>query len=243
MNSHIAPASTGVSTPSVVIPASADRADDHPARRQRARAVAVGPDPGQRRGDQHPDRHRRELDAGRDRVVALDALEVEDEHEQQREARQAVDERRRGRGREHAVLEDRRGRASARGWRRSISTKSGSSTTPTTSPAIVSGSSQPSSPAARDAVDEAGEADHERDRAQEVEAAHACRARTSSRRIERGPERAERRANGTLNQNTQCQEIVDERAAEHRPDHEADARRPSCWCPSRGRAARAGTRR
>ena len=44
---------------------------------------------------------------GRDRVLALDALEVEDEQEQQREAREAVDERRAGGGREQPVLEDR----------------------------------------------------------------------------------------------------------------------------------------
>src|SRR3954466_15676593 len=48
-----------------------------------ARAVAVGPDAGQRRGDEHAERHGRELDARGDRIVALGALEVEDEHEEQ----------------------------------------------------------------------------------------------------------------------------------------------------------------
>ena len=43
---------------------------------------------------------------GGDRVVALHALEVEDEDEHQREAREAVDERRGGRGGEEPVLED-----------------------------------------------------------------------------------------------------------------------------------------
>ena len=52
-------ASTASRTCSVVMPASADRADDHAERGQRARAVAVGPPAGERRGDQHADRHRR----------------------------------------------------------------------------------------------------------------------------------------------------------------------------------------
>ena len=107
MNSHSAARSRPCRRCSVVIAASASAVTSMPQRGQRARAAAVGPDPGQRRGDQHPDRHRRELDARDDRVVALDALEVEDEHEHQREARQAVDERRRGGGREQPVLEDR----------------------------------------------------------------------------------------------------------------------------------------
>ncbi len=81
--------------------------DQHSQRRERTRAVAVGPDPRQRRGDQHPDRHRGELDAGRDRIVALGALEVEDEDEQQRKAREPVDERGPGCRGEEPVAEDR----------------------------------------------------------------------------------------------------------------------------------------
>ena len=73
-------------------PREGDGRDQHPEGGERARAAAVGPDPRQRRGDQHPDRHRRELDPGGDRVVALDALEVEDEDEEQGEAGEAVDE-------------------------------------------------------------------------------------------------------------------------------------------------------
>src|SRR5204863_344505 len=73
---------------------------------ERAGAVGVGPPAGDRRGDEHPERERRELDARGDRVVALRALEVEDEHEHQREARKAVDERGRGGRGEEAVLED-----------------------------------------------------------------------------------------------------------------------------------------
>jgi len=54
--------------------------------------VAVGVDAGDRRGDQHAERERDQLDPGRDRRVALRALEVEDEQEHQREAREAVEE-------------------------------------------------------------------------------------------------------------------------------------------------------
>ena len=62
--------------------------------------------PGERRGDEHADRHRRELEAGHDRRRALRPLEVEDEEEHQREAREAVQERRGGRGGEEAVVEE-----------------------------------------------------------------------------------------------------------------------------------------
>ena len=62
---------------------------------------------GERRGDEHPDRHRRQLDPGGDRVVALGALVVEDEDEHQREAGEAVDEGGAGRGGEEPVAEDR----------------------------------------------------------------------------------------------------------------------------------------
>ena len=43
-NSHSADQKYGVCTPSIVIPASATARDDHPRRRQRARAAPVGPD-------------------------------------------------------------------------------------------------------------------------------------------------------------------------------------------------------
>ena len=181
---------------------------------------------------EHPDRHRRELDAGGDRVVALRALEVEDEDEQQREAREAVDERGAGGGGEQPVLEDRQvehRRAAAvldqheqrqqHDARRSR-------------PPITTGSSQPEMPPLRDAEHEPGEAGDER---------RACRARSSPRSVSRlrqlaqdaASPRARRRApSGTLNQKTQCQEIDDQRAAEHRPDARARPRRPSCSCPS-----------
>ena len=80
-----------------------------------ARAVAVGGDPGERRGDEHPDGERRELEAGHDRRLALRPLEVEDEEEHQGEAREAVEEGGGGGRGEEPVVEERRGRASASG--------------------------------------------------------------------------------------------------------------------------------
>ena len=52
---------------------------------------------------EHAERERDQLDAGLDRRVALGALEVEDEQEHQREAREAVDERGGAGGCEQAV--------------------------------------------------------------------------------------------------------------------------------------------
>jgi hypothetical protein len=124
----------------------ADGADEHADRGERARAVAVGVDAGERRGDQHPERQRDELDARRDRRVALGALVVEDEQEHQREAGQAVDERRGAGGGEQAVLERSSGRASARVSDARSATHSGSSTAAATSPAITIVSFQPLSP-------------------------------------------------------------------------------------------------
>ena len=144
---------------------------------------------------------------GRDRVVALDALEVEDEHEQQREARQAVDERRRGRGREQAVLEDRevehRRACAALDQRRTAAAARRAATRPP----IVSGSFQPSRPAARDAEHEPGEPDDERQHVpggRSRARGRAWPARAGSSHAQSEPSSA----NGTLNQNTQCQEIA-----------------------------------
>ena len=58
-------------------------------------------------------------------------------------------------------------------WCFSISTKSGSSTTPATIPPIVSGSAQPFRPAAREPEHEPGQAGHEHQHAGDVVAADA----------------------------------------------------------------------
>ena len=140
----------------------ADGAHEHPDRGQRARAVPVGVDAGDRRGDQHAQRERYQLDARVDRRVALGALVVEDEQEHQREARQAVDERGGAGGGEQAVAED----LQVEHRRRA----SGARSAPTAAaaprrrarPAITIAVVPAAEPAARDAEHEAGEADHER---------------------------------------------------------------------------------
>ena len=81
--------------------------DDHPERREAARAAPVGDQAGERRRDEHPDRERRELEAGHDRRLSLRPLEIEDEEEHQGEAREPVDECGRGRSAEQPVLEER----------------------------------------------------------------------------------------------------------------------------------------
>ena len=157
---------------------------------------------------------------GRDRVLALDALEVEDEQEQQREAREPVDERRAGGGGEQPVLEDRQVE-----HRRPVV-------------ALDQHEDRQQHDADHDPADRQRVAPAvQARRARARRRARSARPRTtstpgmskprtrsglaSSRRIE--PAHSEpSSANGTLNQNTQCQEMRDERAAEHRPDHEAD---------------------
>ena len=71
-----------------------------------------------------------------------------------------------------------------------------------------SGSFQPEMPAARDAEHEAGEADDEREPCRAGRGRATSSAAPSSRRTSARPERAERAPSGTLNQNTQCQEIA-----------------------------------
>ena len=66
--------------------------DDACPRGEPARAVAVGVAARERRGDEHAERERRQLEPGGDRRVALRALEVEDEDEQQPKAHEAVEE-------------------------------------------------------------------------------------------------------------------------------------------------------
>ena len=204
-----------------------------------ARAPAVRPDPGQRRGDQHPDRHRRELDPGEDRVVALDALEVEDEHEQQREAREAVDERGRRRGREQPVAEDRqvehrRAAAAARSARRAAAARR-----PAIRPAITSGVGPARDAALGDAEHEAGEADR---RTSIVPSRSRPRSASRLRELaqdERAPERA-----GEAERDVEPEHPVPARSrpARRRAPGRSPARprRPSCSCPSPARAARAG---
>ena len=79
---HSASCQYGVSTWSVMRPSEADGGDEHPERRQEPRTDAVGERAADRREHEQPDRQRREHQAGRDRVVAAGALEIEDEQEQ-----------------------------------------------------------------------------------------------------------------------------------------------------------------
>ena len=197
----------------------ADRRDHEAERGEPARAVAVRVAPGQRRADQHADRHRRELQTREDRVVADRALEVEDEQERQREPREPAEERgRRGR-REPAVLEERevehrvaraaldddeerqqhRGRHQRHDRQR-------------VGPAHDA--------AARDAEREAGQADDERERAPPVEALLPLR-RHELAQDERRPCRSEQ-AERQVEPEDPVPGDGDERAAEHRPDDEAD---------------------
>ena len=147
-----------------------------PERGEHPRAVAVGPDAGQGRGHEHADRQRGELEAGGDRVVALGALEVEDEHEHEGEAREPVDERSPGGGGEHAVLRRSRGRASARG-RGARSHEGGKQYGGGGQAADHERVVPAGEAAAGDAEHEAGEPGHERERAGQVEAAHRVAAR------------------------------------------------------------------
>ena len=141
-----------------------------------------------------------------DRVVALRALEVEDEEEHQREAREPVDERGAGGRREQAVAEDRevehrracaaldRPRRAAAGCARRRGRRS------------RRGSVQPDEPPLEIAEHQAGQADDER---------RSSRAGRGRARRRAGPARAGRapptarpsRPSGTLNQKTHCQEI------------------------------------
>ena len=156
-----------------------------------------------------------------DRVVALGALEVEDEDEHQREAREPVDERGGGGGGEEPVAEDGRGRASARACAVSIRTKSGSSTAAATRPPMTSGLVPAREAALARCRDEPGEADDERGGAEEVEAARLV-GLGQLVQDERSPTARRASPNGTLNQKTHCQEIAHERAAEDRAEDEAD---------------------
>ena len=85
-------------------------AAEHPAGRERARAVAVGEVPGGRAGEQHPDGERQHVDARPQRrlgeAVAVlgqpDALQPDDQHEHQAAARDGGQERRQRPERERA---------------------------------------------------------------------------------------------------------------------------------------------
>ena len=95
-----------VSACSIVIPARPIAVTSIPRAASAARAVAVGNHAGDRRGEEHADRERRELEPGHDRRLSLGALEVEDEQKHQGEAREAVQERGRRRGCEQTVSKE-----------------------------------------------------------------------------------------------------------------------------------------
>ncbi len=93
----------------------AQRGAEHPARREPARAEAVGQVSGGRAGDQHAERQRQHVDARPQRrvgeVVAVlgqpDALQPDDQHEHQPAARDRREERRERPERERADAEQR----------------------------------------------------------------------------------------------------------------------------------------
>ena len=148
--------------------------DEHPERGQGARPAPIGPDPRERRRDEHPDRHGRELDAGRDRIVALRPLEEEDEEEEQREARQPVDERGRGGRREQPAAED--GEVEHRGARSALDRDEGrqqhgrGDQPADDDPVVPAGDA-----AAGEAEHQPGETDDEGRRSDQVESADAVR--------------------------------------------------------------------
>ena len=175
---------------------------------------------GERRSDEHPDRHRRELEPGHDRRLSLRSLEVEDEQEHQREAGETVQERGHRRGREEPVAGRAKGRASASGRDVRSTTKSGRRTTAAPSPPITSQLLQPVSPPF-----ESASTSPVRPMTNVVTPSRS-RPRSSLRpgrsSSTRKPQMQPIRPNGTLNQKTHCHDDVDERAAEHRSDHEPD---------------------
>ena len=103
----------------------------------------------------------------------------------------------------------------------SIRTKSGSRTAATIEAADHQRVVPAGDAAARDPVDEAGEADDEGDRAAEVEAADGVAAGQLAQ--DQAPPRAPpASASGTLNQKTQCQEIATRAPPSTGPMHEPD---------------------
>ena len=153
-----------------------------------------------------PTRQRRELQPGGDRRVALHALEVEDEHEHQREARQAVEEGGRGGRAEQAVLEDREveHRRAVTAARRARTAAGRSRQRPgrRTRPAPC----QPSIPPLEMPSTSPVRPIRNVTRAERVEASCPRRRPVISRRIENA-QTLPIRPNGTLNQKTQCQEM------------------------------------
>ena len=202
----------------------ADGADDH-ARPPPARASRGGrptcPPAARRRAC--PSASGASLIAGRDRVVALRALVVEDEDEHQREARQAVDERRAGRRRRTGGCgRSSRSSIGARRARLDRARTPAAGRRPTARPPITSGSFQPVDPAARDrrARGRSGRRRTStvpgRSRPRTASGLASSR-RTSAPHARRQPERhVEPEHPRPVDR--------DERAAEHRPEHEADRR-------------------
>ena len=181
--------------------------------------MAVGVDAGDRRGDQHPDRHRRQLQPGEDRVVPLRSLVVEDEDEHQGEAREPVQEGGRGGGGEEAVLEDRQ--VEHRGADARLDQDEERQQEGADYQADDHGGLVPAGQAtAGDPVDEPGQPDHEGERAGDVEAAVGVGGRQLAQ-DEGGPEGAEQ-GDRHVEPEDPLPGDADQRAAEHRADHQAD---------------------
>ena len=170
---------------------------------------------------EHADRHRRELDARDDRVVALRPLEVEDEQEHQGEPREAVDEGGARGGREQLVAEEREVEHRRRLRAARSRTKSGSSTTAAARPTITSRVVPAGEPALRNAEHEPGEADHVRRWCRPGRGRAPCRRPESSCRTST-PRGAERCAERDVEPEDPGPVDRDERSAEHRPDDEPD---------------------
>ena len=149
-----------------------------------------------------------------------DALEVEDEHEQQREAREAVDERRAGGGGEHAVLEDRevehrRAPAALDQHERPAAAPRRRPAPPITTgsfqpemPPLETPSTSPVSPATKTAVPS--------------RSSPRTGSRLASSRRTSAPQSAPSEAERHVEPEDPVPRDRDQRAAEHRPEHEAD---------------------
>ena len=226
-------------------PGEAGRGQQHPEHRRRPRAVAVGADR-RRSGRRRASRRRAaiELDPGDDRVVALRPLEVEDEQEHQGEAREPVEEGGRRGGPVDADPEQAAGRASAppcaarpaRTPAAAAPRRSGRSTT--------IGASQPSRPGVRQPQHQAGEARQRQQRCRggRTSAGAAGLLPGQLAQHQRGPDGADDPERDVEPEDPVPAEL---RPASRRAPGRSPARRrrPSCWCPSPGRAARAGRRR
>ena len=179
-------------------------------------------DAGERRGDEHADRHRRELEPGHDRRLrpagpgSRRRTGTSARSGRGRSGTRAADAAAKSRSWKSVEVEHRRARRGARS-----ATKSGSRTTAASEAADHERVVPAGEPALREREHEPGEPDDVRRRRRAGRARAPCCGPSAPRG--RGRPRGSRsRPSGTLNQKTHCQRDRDERAAEHRADHEPD---------------------